>query len=61
LKNVGEENAKHEKYWGFVVKKNKFTFRKSLNQITSGFGSPITSHPIITVSPSYASLCNMNN
>lgn len=40
------------------------TFRKSRNQMTSGRGSPITSHIIITVSPSYASLergLTMNN
>lgn len=32
------------------------TFKKSRSHTTSGFGSPITSHAILTVSPSYASL-----
>lgn len=32
------------------------TFKKSLSHKTSGFGSPITSHMIMTVSPSKASL-----
>lgn len=35
---------------------NVHTFRKSRSQTTSGFGSPTTSHWMITVSPSYASL-----
>ena len=34
----------------------RLTFRKSRNHMTSGFGSPTTSHWIITVSPSWASV-----
>ena len=32
------------------------TFSQSLSHITSGFGSPITSHWMMTVSPSQASV-----
>lgn len=34
----------------------QLTFKKSLSQTTSGLGSPITSHIMMTVSPSNASL-----